>query len=165
MWESLQLSVYARTSAVTDLHEDSRYPSLAWSVFLPILLFIVYKKKNKPQIISLCAWASIYQIYPPPYSPSIPYGASQRPRPFHEGSLGAGKGWRATFNWATHITGWGVGSGEWETHHDLQLQKNIEFGSAENAPHVWSQAKAVWLLRPLGALCSEGSKILSWERT
>lgn len=54
--------------------------------------------------------------------------------------------------------------GEWETHHDLQLQRNIEFGSAENAPHVWSHAMAVWLLRPLAAVCSEGSKILSWER-
>lgn len=54
--------------------------------------------------------------------------------------------------------------GEWETHRDLQLQKSIELGSAENAAHVQSHATAAWLLPPLAAVCWEGGKILSWEQ-
>lgn len=158
MLNNNQLSVKERTSAVTDLHEDSRYPSLAGSVFLPVLLLIVYKKKSQPQIISLCAWANIYQISPLPTPLTFHMERVNDPVSSMRDLWVQGKG-EAPHSTEPHTSR----RGEWETHHDLQLQKNIGFGSAEKAPQLRSHAKAAWLLRPLAAVRSEGSKTLSWE--
>lgn len=100
--------------AVTHVHENSRYPRLAWAVLFPILLLIICKEKNKPQIILLCVWASMYWTYS-----WIPYGASQSPSPFHEESRGSDweKGCSATFVQGAHYLV--------DTHSVLSLQKYL----------------------------------------
>ena len=86
---SKQLCVHERMCVVTDLREDSRYPSLAWSMFFPILLLIVYKKNKTKHKWMHCVpepTFTICQITPPPTQPHshhLPTPTATTPLTFH----------------------------------------------------------------------------------
>lgn len=87
------------TCTAANLHESSCDSCLAWAMFLPIHLLMIYRKRDTEtkwwrerrkkipanlKMIPLCAWASSYWS-----SSCIPYGASQRLRTIQKESGGS----------------------------------------------------------------------------
>lgn len=66
-----------RTSTVTDLSKNSRYPSLAGAVLFPILLLIIWTQKTNHKLFHCVLDPTFTGVFSFSLSLGIPYGASQ----------------------------------------------------------------------------------------